>query len=320
MVKSLLSILAMVLCFQSIGLSNKTDISLYGFQESEQDVKNKYLKIDSFANFMDSLFANKEYHKIIDIYCDTTNFQFRSIKTGNAIAAYFMMGDTLRSDSIIMNIINCCNKEGRANASEAYWNLQFDNSIGWVYFLNFPYNKNKIDALLRDILKLEQLKMPEVAEKIFLMYINDQYSRKQADIFYWNMSGTRRVPLFFELDSIGLQKMAKQTNDDVFKLLHESKRIFSKEEVGENLAIALLFLLIHESDLERRKFYLELIKEAEKKAICTKSNIVNFILRTEYMQIADGKQGLEEYKKGLEARRVELIKEYDVQDYIFNSW
>lgn len=318
MEKVLLSIIAMVLYFQSVGMIHNTDISDNNSEKREQERKERYLRIDSFANFMDSLFANKEYQKILDIYYDTTNYKFRDIKTGNAIAAYFMLGDTLRSDSIITSIANCCNKKGTANASEAHWKLQFDNSVGWVYFLNNPYNKNKIDTLLSDILKLQQLKNQKIAKKILLLYINDQYCRKQTDIFYWNISGTRRVPKFFELDSIGYQKMQKQTTDDVFNLLQESKRIFSKEEIGVDLAIELLFLLIHEDDMTRRDFYLQLIKEGVESGICTKSNIVNFILRTEYIQA--GSEGLEKYMKGLDARIAELVKEYDVQNYSFNSW
>ncbi|MEN5232501.1 hypothetical protein [Sphingobacterium faecium] len=313
-----LYIIAMVLCFQSVGMIHKLDIADNNSEKREQERKERYLRIDSFANFMDSLFANKQYRKILDIYYDTTNNKFRDIKTGNAIAAYFMLGDTLQSDSIITSIANCCNKKGKANASEAYWKLQFDNSVGWVYYLDNPYNKNKMDTLLCDILKLQELKNPKIAEKILLMSINDQYCRKQMDIYYWNTSGTRRVPKFYKIDSIRYQKMQKQTTDDVFNLLQKSKRIYGKEEIGVDLAIELLALLIHEDDLNRRAYYLKLIKEGVKSGVCTKSNIVNFILRTEYIQA--GPKGLEKYTKGLDARIAELVKEYDIQNYSFNSW
>lgn len=318
MKRYLLSIIAMILSFQSVGKISMTEISTHDTEERKQERKARFLRIDSFANFMDSLFANKEYRKIIDIYKDTTNYKFRDIKTGNAIAAYFMLEDTLRSDSIITSIANCCNKRGKANASEAYWKLQFDNSVGWVYYLSNLYNKNKMDTLLCDILKLQQLKNPKIAEKILLMYVNDQYCRNQTDIYYWNMSGTRRVPRFFELDSVRYQKMQKQTTDDVYNLLQKSKRIYGKEEIGVDLAIELLFLLIHEDDMTRRDYYLKLIKEGVKTGVCTKSNIVNFILRTEYIQA--GSEGLEKYTKGLDARIADLVKEYDVQNYSFNSW
>ncbi|GEM_PF-3203686 len=318
MKRFLIAIIAMLLCFQSVGMIRNVDFSAEDTEERKRERKARFLRIDSFANFMDSLFANKEYQKIIDIYKDTTNYNFSDIKTGNAIAAYFAQGDTLRSDSIIMSIADCCNKKGKANASEAHWKLQFDNSVAWVYYLNNPHNKNKLDNLLCDILKLQELKNPKIAEKIFLLYVNDQYCRKQTDIYYWNMSGTRRVPRFFELDSIRHQKMQKQTADDVFKLLQKSKRIYGKEEIGPDIAIELLFLLIHEDDMTRRDYYLKLIREGVKSGVCTKSNIVNFILRSEYIQA--GTEGLEKYIKGLDARIAELVKEYDIQNYSFNSW
>ncbi|CDT07077.1 exported hypothetical protein [Sphingobacterium sp. PM2-P1-29] len=318
MKRFIMVIIAMFLCFQSFGMIHMSDISDNDAEKREQEMKAKYLRIDSFANFMDSLFANKHYRKILDIYYDTTNTKFRDIKTGNAIAAYYMLGDTLRSDSIISSIVNCCNKKGKANASEAYWKLQFNNSVGWVYYLNNPYNKSKIDTLLCNILKLQELKNAKISEKILLMYVNDQYCRNQTDIYYWNISGTRRVPRLFEIDSIRYLKMQKQTADDVFKLLQESKRIYGKEEIGTDYAFYLLFLLIHEDDMTRRDYYLKLIKEGVKTGVCTKSNIINFILRTEYIQA--GPEGLEKYTKGLDARIAELVKEYDVQNYSFNSW
>jgi len=225
----------------------------------------------------DSLFEAGDYATIIDHYYNAAD----KTSVYELIGALYALGSPIESYKQLLAEVYYYNNSLYGNAAAAFRHANND-AEAWLFYLSFPKNKKLVDSLILDVYQQENVTAPQYGQKLFRYLIDDQYSR-----MLWNHAhpflGNRKAVMSTAKDSIVYFQSLQHNSDLIFKLYQTAGHIFSKEEVGSIYDYQFL-LLTHEKDSARRAYYLELLKDAVSKNICSSYHIINFIVRTEYLK------------------------------------
>lgn len=294
----IISISIFVCLFQSnIVLSQINNVQV--FEKCPTELKDEYAQKDAFKQITDSLFLKKRYAQLIPI-CQASleNRNISYIAEHNLIAAFYMEGNTKKSDSLLDNLIK---KYG--NYYFGIGGLLSDPSISMLKYLEIKPNRDKIIEYVVDKYKNENFTKNKTGLKLLKFYYNDQWIRRNSmnNGDYMNYSEKK------------FKKENRKQGRKIYLLYKREGEILSKKQIGNELYLYQFILLAHDADRRHRKYYLTLIKNGAKNGICEKEKILNFILRTEILQ-----KGFKEFDKTKQARIAELKKEYNItSDYTF---
>lgn len=244
-----------------------------------------------FANTLDSLFLENRYHKITEICGDAST---GSICAYNLIGVYYFLGDSVKSWELL-------NNEIATFKTDAYslGNLFSKDYSAYKKFLIKSSAKSYICNIIDSIYKTEPQTDKINGLELLHLLIEDQWVRNTSDL-YDKFKPERRFLLPSQMDSIQAIQAQHDHCTTVFNFYKKHNKIFSKAEVGRIYGWQMM-LFFHEWDLERRKFYHELVIKAVENGVLEMKDRANFEAGTEYIIL-----GVDEFFK----RRAELEESY----------
>lgn len=258
-----------------------------------------------FSDFTDSLFMEGEYNHLINICRQKlADKNLKKVAQYNLVGAYYKVGKSDSSRAIINRI--------KENTGKHYFKMGDMFSLHYSSLIYYLQNeKNRADIENYIITEYRKENYPKTKEGINLIRLlnNDQWIRrsdfaneKKSDYINWTEQE------FKEAD--------RQQESALYELLSKNNGLFTKAEVGEYMFIMQFLLMAHDSDKKHRNLYLSYVKKAADDGICLKTRILDFILRTDVLNM-----GWEKFKK-IEKERTEQLKaEYNIkEDYHFGAF
>lgn len=258
-----------------------------------------------FSDFTDSLFMKGEYNHLINICRQKLEDKnLKMVAQYNLVGAYYKVGKSDSARAIINRI--------KENTGKHYFKMRDMFSLknsSIIYYLQNEKNRADIENYI--ITEYRKENYPKTKEGINLIRLlnNDQWIRrsdfaneKKSDYINWTEQE------FKEAD--------RQQESALYELLSKNNGLFTKAEVGEYMFIMQFLLMAHDSDKKHRNLYLSYVKKAADEGICLKTRILDFILRTDVLNM-----GWEKFKK-IEKERTEQLKaEYNIkEDYHFGAF
>ena len=284
-----------IFCLTNIVYGQTTTHRYNSIQEMPKELREEYEEKESFKNLTDSLFLAKDYNQLIDISKEKAHYEKTAQAAEcNLIAGYYFLGNQEMSDRLFFETLN--RSPNFMNGVSLVIN---SGTIALLRFMEIPENKKRVMDFAVEEFNKTSVKEPGLGLKLILFYIQDQWIRRNSmnDFKYTNTSRSE-----FEREN------QKQQNE-LFEFYKKTGKLLSEEEIGVNFNNQLI-LMAHVVDLNQRKFYFTLLQKAVSDNIFTKTSLLNFILRTEYME-----KDSAEYWRTLDARIAELRIEYNFPEY-----
>lgn len=284
-----------IFCLINIVHGQTTTHRYHSIQEMPKELREEYEEKESFKNLTDSLFLAKDYNQLIDISKEKVHYEKTSQTAEcNLIAGYYFLGNQEMSDRLFFETLN-----RSPNFMNGVSLMINSGTIALLRFMEIPENKKRVLDFAVEHYNKTSVQEPELGLKLILFYIQDQWIRRNSmnDFKYTNTSRSE-----FEREN---QKQQKE----LFEFYKKAGKLLSKEEIGENFNNQLI-LMAHVVDLNQRKFYFTLLHKAVSDNTFTKTSLLNFILRTEYIE-----KDSAEYWRTLDARIAELRIEYNLPEY-----
>lgn len=255
----------------------------------------------------DSLFLKKKYQKIIE-ECDSraSDAQRNSVVRYNAIAAHFFAGDTALSRALVEKEL------AKYTSGFAASTLLSENLTGYLYFLSVPGNWEYIEKRVQAIAMLAAEKHTEKEKEVqlFDFFIADQKNRLFHDYTAENQGRPYKFTRYKTKEAF--DATAEEVCKEIFAFYKKEGKLFSAAEVGELHYIQLVFLL-HESDTERRAYYLELMDKAVHDGVFPINKKLDFLIASELIRV-----NWEHMTKVVAEQEQKLRVEYDLPDYTFS--
>lgn len=271
---------------------------LANFEYFGQEAKLSYEDINKekviFTNMLDSLFVENRFNKIVEICNQEHPEYFGRICTYNLIGTYYFLGDSVESWRLL-------NKEIREYDSDAY---SLDNLLRVDYtsfkkFMIFSTAKNYVMNYIDSFYLTSPVSNKENGIELLHLLLDDQWIRHTSSLYDYFKSERRHL-LPSKMDSTQAILAQLDQCTTVFNFYKKHNKIFSKEEVGRIYYMQMM-LFFHEWDLERRKFYHEIIIKAVGNGVLEMEDRANFEAGTEYIIL-----GVDEFFK----QRAELEESY----------
>lgn len=258
-------------------------------------------EVESFKLLCDSLYISGAYNEIVRISekesGNTSNPDLKGDAGRMLIAGYYLVGDIKRSDQLFSSYI-----AGNGGLH------QLINSLTFPLNKYFEQNQGAKDLIYARLYEQEGISAKDTLKRaIFSFYLNDQWIRRYFSVFGKN----KKDSLSLAYQAVFAKEVDIQ-NDNVFNFYAKLGRLLTESELG-GIWLNQFILFTHENNIERRAFYLKLIKAAVKEDQCPVEREINFILRTELFTDPD-------FRTKLPARIEQLKKEYNIQDFSYSAY
>lgn len=270
-------------------------------QEKDREVLRQYF---------DSLFQKKEYTSIIQAYESKSPEQhLEGIVKYNLIAAHYFAGNNGVSQSLIQKALENYSSSGIGAST-----LLSENYTGYLYFLSVDENWKYIEKLVKEIALQAAIAKkdtePAKEQQLFDFFIADQKNRLFHDYV------EERKNRSYKFEGYKTQQAFDETAEgickEIFEFYRKEGKLFSKSEVGELHYIQLVFLL-HDSDLKRRAYYLEILDHAVAAGVFPIDKKLDFLIVNELI-----KANWENMTKVITEQESKLRVAYQLPNYRFS--
>ena len=230
------------LAFYCTELYAQDTVIIYGKGVTSEDIVLMKEKLN-FKETNNRLFVEKKYDSIISFtapYLDRSDYYRISILY--TLSANYFLGNTTESKKLLDSLLSTF--EDASNLFTYYDNIAFKS------YLEVQENRDYLVNYIVTEYKKEKYPETENGIAIIRFFINDQWLRRNNRL------------IKYKTDSIEHSELYKMNNDSIFNFYKKNNRLFSKEEVGENVSIWQKLLLWHIDDKNQRAFLFPLVKKA----------------------------------------------------------
>lgn len=246
-----------------------------------ENIRANFLKQRKEAEILsrrfDSLFLKKEYNTIIN-ECESKSSESHldKILRYNLIAAHYFAGNKELSKSLIQKELT------KHTTGVSASTLLSENYTGYLYFLSIDENWEYIEKRVNKIAAQADISEKEKRAELFDFFIADQKIR----LFYdYKANDVDRLFKFENyITKQEFEEKGKRISNAIFEFYRKNGKLFSKEEVGDLHYIQLVFLL-HESDLKRREYYLEILSNAVNAGVFPIEKKLDFLIANELIKV-----------------------------------
>lgn len=291
------------------GVETNLDIDSADMAKIRAEMRQQEKEMEALRQHFDSLFLKKEYKKIIS-ECESrsSDVHLSAIVRYNLIAAYFFAGDVVLSRKLIQKELS------KYSSGIAASTLLSENYTGYLYFLinnkNWEYVEKCVKEIAMEDFVVEKITQKEKGIQLFDFFLADQknrlfydYTAENRDVLYkYKNYKTKRA----------FEKEVEQICKDVFEFYKKEGKLFSKNEIGELHYIQLVFLL-HDSNPERRAYYLEILSNAVSSGVFPIDKKIDFLIVNELIKV-DWKN----MTKVVTEQENKFRKEYELPNYKFS--
>ena len=227
----------------------------------------------------------------------------------NLIAAHYFAGDVELSRSLIEKELLKYDSSGIGASA-----LLSENYTGYLYFLsrdeNWQYIEKRVKEIAMRAAIAEKDTEKEKEQQLFGFFLADQKNRLFYD--YTEENKNRLYKFENYKTEQAFEEKAEAVCKEVFAFYQEEGKLFSKSEVGELHYIQLVFLL-HDSDPERRAYYLELLSNAVTAGVFPIDKKIDFLIVSELI-----KAGWENMTTIIAEQESKMRIQYNLPGYRFS--
>ena len=245
------------------------------------------------------------YNRLIEVCnknLDSSNV--KDLAQYNLIGAYYQVGKIDSSKSII--------KTMEQNAGNRYFTISqlfAPHSISAISYMDDEKHRNQIEDYIISHYHKENYSKIEDGIVLIKLIHYDQWIRRG------NFLSKKQIA-FINWPERKFRKADNKQKKKLYEILKKNNGLFTKEEVGEYVFDMQFLLMAHDGEKKHRKLYLSYVKKAADEGVCQKTRILDFLLRTDVLNM-----GWTKFKK-IETERTEQLKaEYHIkEDYKFGAF
>ena len=255
-------------------------------QEGNSAVKG-VSKID-FLNTLDSLFHEDELTPIITICNGSQPDYLIPICNSNLIAVYYFLGDSVKSWNLLDREIKPA--KGYPDAYSLAEDILTRDQASFKKFLRASTAKDYILRYIDSFYMTELVYDKKNGLELLHLLVEDQWVRNTSSLYDY-FKAERKYLLSSLMDSMQAIQAQRDHSTKVFNFYKNKNKVFARAEVGR-IYYWQLMLFFHDWDLERRKFYHQLVIDGVESGALKMEDRANFEAGTEYILL-----GVDEFFK-----------------------